>query len=158
MNVGTLLYKQYTHLVTDDLKIDTETSYVHVSLHVSLHVLLLVSLLVSLQVSLHASLHMSLRHTEWALQVAPRMSVELLQARDQVDVTKMRSNSTISKTFGFSTVCWTYIGSTQTAIRLTRRNCVPTGYGPSSAVGALEDLVGRSRVRTQTMQRLCYHI
>jgi hypothetical protein len=38
-----------------------------------------------------------------------------------------------------------------TAIRLTRRNWVPTGYRPSSAVGALEDLVGRSRVRT----RLC---
>jgi hypothetical protein len=27
-------------------------------------------------------------------------------------------------------------GSTWTAIRLTRQNCVPTGYGPSSAVGA----------------------
>jgi hypothetical protein len=51
MNVGTPLYKQYTHLVTDDLKIDTETSYVHVLL------------LVPLQVSLHTSLHTSLRHT-----------------------------------------------------------------------------------------------
>jgi hypothetical protein len=91
MNAGTLVYEQYTDLVTDDLKIDTETSYVHVSLQVSL------------QVSLHASLHASLRHTEWALQVAPRMSQTHLQARDQVDVTKMRSNSTIPKTFGFST-------------------------------------------------------
>jgi hypothetical protein len=27
-------------------------------------------------------------------------------------------------------------GSTLTAIRLTSRNCVPTGYGPSSAVSA----------------------
>jgi hypothetical protein len=49
MNVGTLLYKKYTHLVTDDLKIDTETSYIHVLL------------LVSLQVSLHTSLHTSQR-------------------------------------------------------------------------------------------------
>jgi hypothetical protein len=70
MNVGTLLYKQYTHFVTDDLKIDTETSYVRVLLQVLLQV--------SLHVSLHASLHTSLRHTEWALQVAPRMSVDTL--------------------------------------------------------------------------------
>jgi hypothetical protein len=47
-------------------KIDTETSYVHVLLQVSL------------QVSLHASLHTSLRHTESALQVAPRISVDTL--------------------------------------------------------------------------------
>jgi hypothetical protein len=43
---------------------------------------------------------------------------------------------------------WIYIASTWTTIRLTRRNCVPTGYGPNSAVSALEDLIGRSRVRT----------
>jgi hypothetical protein len=41
--------------------------------------------------------------------------------------------------------------STYTAIILTRRNCVPTGYGPSSAVGALEDTVGRPRIRTAIM-------
>jgi hypothetical protein len=29
-------------------------------------------------VSLHASLQTSLRHTEWALQVAPRISVDAL--------------------------------------------------------------------------------
>jgi hypothetical protein len=82
MSVGTLLYKQYNHLATDDLKIDTEPSYVHVllqvSLHVSLHVLLQVSLHVLLLVSLHASLHTSLRPTESALQVAPRMAVDTL--------------------------------------------------------------------------------
>jgi hypothetical protein len=34
---------------------------------------------------------------------------------------------------------------------LTRQNCVPTGYGPSFVVGGLEDLVGRSHVRTLIM-------
>jgi hypothetical protein len=55
-------------------------------------------------------------------------------------------------------ICWIYIASTWTAIRLTRRNCVPTGYGPSSAVGALEDLVARLHVRTPILVRLCYHM
>jgi hypothetical protein len=66
MNISTLLYKQYPHLATDDLKIDTETSYGHVLL----------------QVSLQVSLHASLRHTEWAQQVAPRMSVDTLTVGD----------------------------------------------------------------------------
>jgi hypothetical protein len=54
------LYKQYTHLVTDDLKIDTETSYVHLLLQVSLQVSLHVSLHASLHTSLHTSLYTSL--------------------------------------------------------------------------------------------------
>jgi hypothetical protein len=64
--------------VTDDLKFDTETSYVHVLLQVSLQVSLHVSLHASLHTSLHMSLYTSLHHTEWALQVSPRVTVDTL--------------------------------------------------------------------------------
>jgi hypothetical protein len=38
--------------------------------------------------------------------------------------------------------------------QVARRICAPSGYGPSSAVGALANVAGRSRVRTPNM----YHI
>jgi hypothetical protein len=66
MNVGTLLYHQYTHLVTDDLKIGTEN-------FICTRVPTGVATGVSARVAAHVA-----TPTVWAIQVAPRMSVGTL--------------------------------------------------------------------------------
>jgi RNase H-like domain found in reverse transcriptase len=83
--------------VTDDLKIDTETSYVHVLLQLSLQV--------SLQVSLHKSLHTSLRHTEWALKVAPRMSEDKVfkKLKDKLMTAPILKSADMSQPFEIQT-------------------------------------------------------